>query len=85
MPTIVRKDGFKVVIYPNDHDPAHVHVMKNSGEVRINLGDEALSKPPYLMSIEGDISDKDVAKALNLVCEHQSELLAKWSEIHEKQ
>jgi hypothetical protein len=82
MPTIVRKDGFKVVIYLNDHDPAHVHVLKNSGEVRINLGNEALSKPPYLISVEGDISNKDVAKALSLVSEHQSELLAKWSEIH---
>ena len=84
MPTIVRKDGFKVVIYPNDHDPAHVHVMKNSGEVKINLGNEALSKPPYLISVEGDISDKDVVKALNLVRENQSELLAKWGEIHDE-
>jgi hypothetical protein len=24
MPTILRLDGFRVVIYPNDHSPAHV-------------------------------------------------------------
>jgi Domain of unknown function (DUF4160) len=80
MPTIVRKDGFNVVIYSNDHNPAHVHVKKNSGEVRIQLGNEDL--PPSLISIEGDISAKDVVKALNLVNEHQVMLLTKWSEIH---
>jgi Domain of unknown function (DUF4160) len=82
MPTIVKRDGFRVVIYPNDHDPAHVHVIKNSGEVRIHLGNKDLSEKPYLITVEGDISNKDVAKALNLVCEYQSELLIKWSEIH---
>jgi Domain of unknown function (DUF4160) len=45
MPTIIREDGFRVVIYPNDHIPAHVHVLKGGGEVRIDLG-----------SIEGSIS-----------------------------
>ncbi len=46
------------------------------------LGNKDLSEKPYLITVEGDISDKDVAKALNLVCENQSELLIKWSEIH---
>jgi hypothetical protein len=32
----------------------------------------------------GKISDKDVAKALFLVTEHQLQLLAKWSEIHDR-
>ena len=27
MPTILRFDGLRVVIYPNDHRPAHVHVI----------------------------------------------------------
>jgi hypothetical protein len=28
MPTIDRIDGALVIIYPNDHNPAHVHVEK---------------------------------------------------------
>lgn len=32
MPTVLRFDGFRVAIYPNDHRPAHVHVMTASGE-----------------------------------------------------
>lgn len=27
MPTVLRIDGLRVVIYPNDHPPAHVHVV----------------------------------------------------------
>lgn len=81
MPTILREQGFRVVIYLNDHLPSHVHVFKGSGEVRIELGDEELN--PSLMSITGQISDKDVAKALYLVTENQANLLAKWREIHE--
>jgi Domain of unknown function (DUF4160) len=38
MPTIIKQDGFRVVMYPNDHIPSHVHVYKGGGEVRINLG-----------------------------------------------
>lgn len=81
MPTVLRQDGFRLVIYLNDHLPSHVHVVKGGGEVRINLGSEDTA--PKLMSIFGDISNKDVAKALYLVKEHQAELLAKWREIHD--
>jgi hypothetical protein len=64
MPTIIKKDGFRIVIYPNDHIPSHVHVFKNSGEVRIDLGSLEPLITPGLMSVIGEISDKDIAKAL---------------------
>lgn len=82
MPTIIRQNGFRIVIYPNDHLPYHVHVIKGDGEVRIDLGRSEPQIPPSLISVIGKISDKDVTKALFLVSEHQIELLAKWSEIH---
>lgn len=80
MPTVLKQDGFKVVIYLNDHLPSHVHVLKGSGEVRIKLGSEEAA--PSLMTIFGNISDKDVAKALSLVKEHQAQLRAQWRKIH---
>jgi Domain of unknown function (DUF4160) len=80
MPTILKKDGFRIVIYPNDHLPSHVHVLKSGSEVRIDLGSKEAE--PSLISIFGDISDKDVVKALDLVKEHQANLLSKWREIH---
>jgi hypothetical protein len=27
VPTVLRFDGFRVVVYPNDHSPEHVHVI----------------------------------------------------------
>ena len=32
MPTILRIAGLRVTIYPNDHRPAHVHVIGPNGE-----------------------------------------------------
>ena len=32
MPTVFRFSGMRVVIYPNDHRPAHVHVKGAGGE-----------------------------------------------------
>lgn len=80
MPTILRQAGFRVVIYLNDHLPAHVHVLKGNAEVRINLGSE--NTDPSLVAIFGNISDKDIVKALYLVKEHQAELRAQWRKIH---
>jgi Domain of unknown function (DUF4160) len=80
MPTVLRQRGFRVVIYLNDHLPPHVHIFKGGGEVRIEMGNEKAL--PKLMSISGQINDKDVSQAWYLVKEHQAELLAKWRKIH---
>ena len=47
--------------------------------MRISLGSEA--ELPQLLQIEG-MSDKDVKRALEIVIEHQLELLQRWEEIH---
>lgn len=77
MPTIIKQDGFRIIIWTNDHLPAHVHVFKNDAEIKIELVE------PRVFSVEGKIGNKDLAKALSLVVEHQVELLEKWKEIHE--
>lgn len=35
MPTVLRKDGFNFVIYPDDHEPMHMHVKQAGKEVVI--------------------------------------------------
>ena len=77
MPTIIKQDGFRVVIWPNDHLPPHVHVFKRDAEVKIALLE------PIVFNVEGQISNKDLVKALNLVIEHQIKLLQRWKEIHQ--
>jgi hypothetical protein len=37
MPTVLRIFGLRVVIYPNDHRPPHVHVMGNGHEAVFEL------------------------------------------------
>jgi hypothetical protein len=32
VPSVLRLDGLRVTIYPNDHRPAHVHVIGGGGE-----------------------------------------------------
>jgi hypothetical protein len=36
MPTILRLGALRVVVYPNDHRPAHVHVIGNGRHVTGN-------------------------------------------------
>jgi hypothetical protein len=43
MAEIFRLDGFKVVIFSDDHDPPHVHIRKGDFEVKIDIsGDRAV-------------------------------------------
>jgi hypothetical protein len=37
MPTVLSLYGLRVVVYPNDHRPAHVHVMGRDCEAVFNL------------------------------------------------
>lgn len=79
MVTVLKKDGFSIRIYTNDHLPSHVHVLKAGGEAKINLG--SASERPTLVEV-WNMSDKDAVKALKLVSNYQAELLEKWREIH---
>lgn len=81
MPTVLRKDGFDIRIYPNDHLPAHVHVIKSGEEAKINLGGE--NESPELLSVTSGMSRKDTKKALEIVTANQSELRKKWQSYHE--
>ncbi|HEY1780064.1 MAG TPA: DUF4160 domain-containing protein [Roseiarcus sp.] len=80
MPTVFRFDGLRVVIYPNDHRPAHVHVIGPAGEAVFNLN--CPDGPPawresfgfrsaYLSHIETELTD-----VLAGLC-------AKWRAIHD--
>ena len=79
MPTVLRKNGFQVRIYSNDHDPAHVHVFKSDGEAKIQIKNQ--NGDPEWISVDR-MSDKDALKALEIVIEHQSDLLEKWWKYH---
>lgn len=60
MPTIIRRDGFQVVIWTNDHEPMHVHIFKAGGELAVNLGD---SNTAVSVRDNFGMSNKDERKA----------------------
>lgn len=78
MPTIINQDGFRIIIYPDDHLPPHVHAIKNDEEAKITIGNEDV--PPTL--IEAWMNKKDTKKAMQIVMENQDTLLDAWREIH---
>lgn len=78
MVTVLRVHGLRVVIFVNDHLPAHVHVI-GDGEAKIDLLDT--SGVPRLVWADG-MSRGDIRRALRLVTEQQAFLLARWEEIH---
>lgn len=79
MPTIYRQDGFEVIIYTNDHRPAHVHVFKAEGEVIIYLGSEAA--PPRVRT-NIDMGRNDERRALIIVAENNAAFWEEWRRIH---
>ena len=79
MPTVLRICGLRVVIFPNDHRPAHVHVKGTEGEAVFVL--HCPEGPPTLRESYGfRISDLgEIKDALNGAL---TVLCAEWSTLH---
>lgn len=74
MVTVYRAHGLRFVIYPNDHDPAHIHVI-GDGELKVNI--HGLGGLPELVwSVGMKITDR--RNAMDVVRDRQEELMAHW-------
>jgi Domain of unknown function (DUF4160) len=78
MVTLYRANGLSVVIFVDDHEPAHVHVF-GDGQLKINL--IGADGDPELIWAEG-MKRGDVRRAMKIVLEQQEHFLARWREIH---
>lgn len=78
MVTIYRAHGLRVIIFTDDHEPAHVHVF-GDGQVKINL--IGLDGAPVLVWAQG-MKGNDVRRAVQIVHDQQEAFLARWREIH---
>ena len=78
MVTVYRAHGLRIVIFVDDHEPAHVHVF-GDGEAKIDLsGDEG--DPDLIYAI--GMTRAETRRAMAVVKEQQAYLLKRWSEIH---
>lgn len=78
MPTVHRERGFQFFIYPNDHQPAHIHVFHSDGEIKIDIS----SKEPIALVVYGSINQKTVNKALDIAEDNLHKLQTEWEKFH---
>jgi hypothetical protein len=78
MVTVFRAHGFRIVIFLDDHEPAHVHVY-GDGQAKINL--LGAGGAPELVIAE-DMSRADIRRLMRTVAEQRDFLLARWRDFH---
>ncbi len=72
MPTLLNQNGFKFFFYANEHEPKHIHVMKNEGFAKIELAN--------LNVVQNYLKAKDLKEALEIIKENKSEFERRWDE-----
>ncbi len=74
MPRVFEKEGYRFFFYSNEHDPAHVHVMKGDGEAVFSLG------PPVEVQESAGMKVRELARAVELAEENRGLILRIWNE-----
>ncbi len=81
MPTVLRFEGLRVVVYPNDHRPAHVHVIGAGCEAVFNLNCPA--GPAEIRENYG-FSARAIPRIERVLKRHLTALCCAWEKIHGK-
>lgn len=79
MVTVLRRGGFEVVIYSNDHRPPHVHVFAAGGELKVEL-DDGSGQVKLIWAYR--LSAKDIRRAVALVSAERDMVLRRWRAMH---
>ncbi len=77
MPTVLRFEGLRVVIYPNDHRP--VHVMGRGCEVVFNLN---CPNGPAEVRENYGFPRREISHIERVLSEHVESLCRAWESIH---
>ena len=79
MPTVLRFDGFRIVVYPADHVPAHVHVFGGGHEAVFDLNCPA---GPVALRENYGFSRPAIVRIRKALDAAVPTLCHKWSSIH---
>jgi hypothetical protein len=79
MPTILRLGGLRVVVYPNDHRPAHVHVIGQGHEAVFELN---LPVGTVALRENYGFSRSDLVMVKRKLTDNLEMLIAEWEKIH---
>ena len=78
MPTLLLVGGYRIVVYPNDHGPAHLHVV-GDGHAKFLIG----SAPDDVRLFEQEgISARDLRRIAEAIIDRHRECLAGWRNYH---
>jgi hypothetical protein len=72
VPTLLNKNGFKFFFYANEHEPKHIHVIKNEGFAKVEL--------ESLKVVQNYLKQKDLKMALEIIKDNQSNFTRIWDE-----
>lgn len=78
MVTVLREAGLRVVIFVDDHAPAHVHVF-GDGEAKVQL--RGADGEPVLVRTQG-MNRAEARRALRVVRASRDFLASRWEAIH---
>ncbi len=78
MVTVHRAFGCRFVIFSNDHEPAHIHVVGAGCEAKVQLNGEMGLTLVWHVGFK----PADMRRIMAEVLKERATLLAKWDEIH---
>jgi hypothetical protein len=79
VPTVLRINGLKVIVYPNDHRPAHVHVIGPEHEALFYLG---CPEGPVSLRENFGFSTRELTRIERALTTNLTALCSAWKEIH---
>jgi hypothetical protein len=79
MPSVWRFGGLRVAVYPNDHPPAHVHVIGRGCEAVFQLNCPA---GPVVLRENYGFARRDIAAIRRTLDDNVPALCSEWERFH---
>ena len=73
MPTVKNFGSYRIMLFAEDHNPPHVHVIGRDFQAKVRIRDAAISV--------GAIPSRYRREALVWIRDNRDELMAKWNEL----
>jgi hypothetical protein len=76
-PELTNRHGFVVIMFPNDHLPAHVHVYQGDHVARISI------EPEELETIDNSgFRSRDLKNIRELLIPYRKQSVEMWNDMH---
>jgi hypothetical protein len=73
MPTVKNFGSYRVMLFAEDHNPPHVHVIGRDFQAKVRIRDAAI--------FAGTIPSRNRREALAWIVANRGRLMAKWNEL----